>query len=168
MATAPKPAPADAATAPASGKAKKIIIAVVALLVVAGIGVAAGMHFLGADGKHKSAEKAEHIAPPIYVILEPLTVNLQPSDEGLEQYLQVSLTAQVGEKEHEEMLKLYMPQIRSRLLLLLSSKKAKEINTEDGKHKLSEEILQTIRKPYSEKGPAQRIMNIFFTSFVIQ
>jgi flagellar FliL protein len=167
MATAPKSnakaAAADAAPPAKSNKTLFIILAVVLVLVLGG--GAAAWFFMNSDKHH--AEKVEVAPPPIFVTLEPLTVNLQRGEEG-DQYLQTTLTAQFGEKEHEEMMKLYMPQIRSRLLLLLSSKKASEINTEEGKKKLTEEILATIRRPYSDKGPGQRIMNIHFTSFVIQ
>lgn len=166
MATAPKPNAKAATEATPPVKSKKTLFIIVGLVLVLVIGGGAGAWFFMNQDKHPS-EKVEVAPPPIFVTLEPLTVNLQRGEEG-DQYLQTTLTAQFGEKEHEEMMKLYMPQIRSRLLLLLSSKKASEINSEDGKKKLTEDILATIRRPYSDKGPGQRIMNIHFTSFVIQ
>jgi hypothetical protein len=49
-------------------------------------------------------------------------VNLQ--QETGDQYLQVAMTLQVQDGQTAEALKLYMPQVRSRLLMVLSSKKA--------------------------------------------
>jgi flagellar FliL protein len=171
MSTAKKASTNDDAAAgahPSNKRRNLIIIAVVAIL-CAGGGVGAGMHFFAPSDPSGPPKKVENTPPPIFVSLEPLTVNLQPEQEGSsDQYLQVTLTLQVGEREHEEMLKQYMPLVRSRLLLLLSSKKASEISTEDGKKKLSDDILKAIRKPYSDKGPEQRVMNVFFSTFVVQ
>ena len=152
------------ASVPEKGNKNLILVLLISLIVIV-VGGGAAWFFMG-DNKHP-AEKVEVAPTPIFVTLEALTVNLQRGEDG-DQYLQTTLTALVGDKEHEQMMKLYMPQLRSRLLLLLSSKKASEINSEEGKKKLTEEILATIRRPYSDKGPEQRIMNIFFTSFVIQ
>lgn len=153
-------------TAPVEKSNKTLVIALLGVLIVCVLGGGAAAWFFMSKDKHP-AEKVEVAPTPIFVTLEALTVNLQRGEDG-DQYLQTTLTAQVGDKEHEQMMKLYMPQIRSRLLLLLSTKKASEIDNEEGKKKLTEEILTTIRRPYSDKGPEQRIMNIFFTSFVIQ
>jgi len=98
--------------------------------------------------------------------MEPFTVNLQ--SEGGDQFLQITFTLQVGDAAQEEIIKAFMPQVRSRLLLLLSSKKASEISTVDGKKKLSEEIIAAVNQPFSPKGPPQNVVNVFFTSFVIQ
>lgn len=151
------------AAAPNSTK-KKVIIALAAIILAGGLG-GGGWYAMSANNSAKP--KVEIAITPIFVTFEPLTVNLKTGDNG-DEYLQVSLTAQVGEKEHEDMLKLYMPQIRSRLLHLLATKTAEELATDEGKNKLTKEILEKIREPYSDKGPGQRIMNIFFTSFVIQ
>ena len=98
--------------------------------------------------------------------MEPFTVNLQ-SENG-DQFLQVTLTLQVPDAVQEELLKSFMPQIRSRLLFLLSSKKAAEISSVEGKKKLSEEIITTVNQPFTPKGQPQTVSDVFFTSFVIQ
>jgi flagellar FliL protein len=82
--------------------------------------------------------------------------------------LQITLTAQVAKIDHQEMIKQHMPQIRSRLLFLLSSKKASEIATLSGKQTLTTEILAAIREPYAKNDPPQPIIQVLFTSFVIQ
>lgn len=105
--------------------------------------------------------------PPVFVVIDPFTVNLQ-SESGTDQFLQIAFTIQVKDEHQQDLVKLYMPQVRSRMLMLLSSKKASEINTVDGKKKLSEEIIAQIKQSFEPKGKAQSVSNVFFTSFVIQ
>ncbi|MGN6388860.1 MAG: flagellar basal body-associated protein FliL [Burkholderiaceae bacterium] len=166
----PKAGAANASDAPAAApaatsKKKLILILGAALLLVAGAG---GAWFM----MHKTADThvAEKPAPPkapVFVSLEPFTVNLQEG-EGGEQYLQTQFTLQVATPEQGELIKTFMPQVRSRLLLLLSSKKASDINTADGKKKLTEEIIAQVKQPFAPKGEPQDVSNVFFTSFVIQ
>jgi flagellar FliL protein len=98
--------------------------------------------------------------------MEPFTVNLQ-SENG-DQFLQVTLTLQVPDQVQEDLIKTFMPQVRSRLLFLLSSKKPSEITTVEGKKKLIDEIINTVNQPFTSRGPQQDVSNVFFTSFVIQ
>lgn len=114
----------------------------------------------------KSKQKSAKLGPPTYVTLEPFTVNLQ--QENGEQYLQVAFTLQVGGLEDSENIKNNMAKVRSRVLLLLSSKRASEINTPEGKQQLSQEILEQIKEPFDRRGPEQDVLEVLFTSFIIQ
>jgi flagellar FliL protein len=67
-----------------------------------------------------------------------------------------------------EIIKLHLPQVRSRLLLLLSSQKASDILTPDGKNNLAKEIIAQVNKPFEAKAAPQSVTGVFFTSFVIQ
>ena len=155
---------ADAA--PANSKKKMLVIIIMGVLVVALGGGAAFMFTRGGDdgGKEKKVEhKAEK---PEFVVIDPFTVNLQP--ENGEQYLQVQFTLQVGSPEQVELIKTNMARVRSRVLLLLSAKKASELTTVEGKRKLSEEIIAAVKLPFSEKAPPQDVSDVLFTSFIIQ
>lgn len=170
MAKAPaKPEPAGAAPAKKSKKMLFIIIGAVLVLASGGAGAWFFLHGGGEkdeNGNEKTAEKAKHSAPPVFALLEPFVVNLQP-EEG-ERYLQVAMTLQVKNDEQAELLKLHMPEVRSRLLLLLSSKKGSEISTSDGKKALSEEIVAQVKVPFGGRHEPQEVTSVFFTSFVIQ
>lgn len=175
MATAPKAAPKvvpieDGAPASGSGakKSKKNVL-LAALLVLALIGGAAAAYFLVGSEPATDAESVpapSPALPPVYLQMEQFTVNLQP--ELGEQYLQVALTLQVPHQAAADQIKLYMPLVRSRLLMLLSSKKASEINTMEGKQKLQEEILAQLREPFAPGLPETSVNGVFFTAFVIQ
>jgi flagellar FliL protein len=166
-----KPAAKGAEAAEAPKKSNKMLIIVilfgVLLLMVAG---GAGAYFLLA-GKSKNAPE-EHAATgesskaPVFVSIEPYVVNLQ--QENGDQFLQASLTLQVGDEGTAEAIKTFMPLVRSRLLIALSSKKASELLTVDGKKKLTEEIIATLNQPFTPNGKPQQINDVFYTSFVIQ
>jgi len=61
-----------------------------------------------------------------------------------------------------------MPEVRNRLLLLLSGKKPSEISTADGKQQLSTEITHEIKESLESESMKEEIIDVLFTSFVIQ
>lgn len=157
----PKATPAPA---PAKSKKKLIIIVAAAVLVLGGGGAGAAWYFMGSsDPAHKPAKKAEK---PEFVVLDSFTVNLQP--ENGEQYLQTGLTLQVSSLEQVELIKTNMARVRSRVLLLLSSKKASELSTTEGKGVLAKEIIAAVNQPFAEKEKPQEVRDVLFTSFIIQ
>jgi flagellar FliL protein len=105
--------------------------------------------------------------PPVFVALEPFTVNLQHEDAS-PQYLQVGLSLKVTESAIADAVKLHMPEIRNRVLLLLSGKKASEISTSEGKKTLSTELAREISQPLAGSIPPQGLDSVLFTSFVVQ
>lgn len=140
-----KPAAAPAkeeAAAPAPNKSKKLLIIIIAVLVLV-IAGGAGWYFTKgkapADHAAEQQAKVEPPKQPKFVTLEPFTVNLQ-REEG-DQYLQIGITLKILEPEWEEKIKAVLPEIRSKLLLLLSSKRASELSSGDGKKKLANEII---------------------------
>ena len=151
----------------AAAKPKKkswLLKIVIAVVVLAGGGVAAWY----AMEKPTTAQDAAVLQekPPVFVTLESFTVNLQPEDG--DQFLQVGLVLKVAESATVDAVKLQMPEIRNRILLLLTSKKASEISTVAGKQRLSAEIIDEARQSIASRKIQQEIISVFFTSFVIQ
>jgi flagellar FliL protein len=118
-------------------------------------------------GPTAKAVKSAPSTPPVFVTLEPFTVNLQHEDAS-PQYLQVGLVMKVADTAVVEAVKLRMPEIRNRVLLLLSAKKASEISTVEGKKTLSTELAREMGQPLAGSVPATGIDSVLFTSFVIQ
>ncbi|TFW32087.1 flagellar basal body-associated protein FliL [Massilia horti] len=147
---------------------KILIIAGVAVLALLAGGGGAAWFFMKDDDAApvKKERRTSRAAPPEYVTVEPFTVNLQP--ENGDQYLQVQFTLQVSSPEQVEVFKANMAQVRSRVLLLLSGKKASDINTVEGKRHLAGEILTALKEPFVEKGEQQDVTDVLFTSFIIQ
>ena len=135
MAKTGKAAPEEA-EAPAKPKSKRLLLAVVVVLVLGAIG-GAGWHFL--KGSKSEEPKPVVVVKPVFVALEPFTVNLQ-HEEG-DQFLQLGITLKVSGVDMEEKIKERLPEIRSRLLFLLSSKRPSELVPVEGKKKLAHEIV---------------------------
>lgn len=165
-------APPDAAAKPPSKK-MAMIGAIVAVLVLGGGGAGWFMMHKGGDETEESAKpakkkkKAKAHAAPVFAPLEVFTVNLLPDGEE-EHMLQVAITLEVMGQEQAELVKANMPKVRSRVLLLLSAKKASELITVEGKTKLSEEVLEAIKKPFVEHEEPQEVNEVMFTQFIIQ
>jgi flagellar FliL protein len=161
----PKATPA--ADAPAgSNKKKMMIIIIAAVLVLAGGGGGAAWFFLQAKQPSEHVKEVKKFGPPVFVSIDTFIVNLQ--SEGDDQFLQANLTLQVQNPDHVELIKLNMPKVRNRLLMLLSSKKPSEINTIEGKQQLAAEIIAQVNLPFNDKGPEQEVSDVMFTSFIIQ
>ncbi|MEO8599821.1 MAG: flagellar basal body-associated protein FliL, partial [bacterium] len=106
--------------------------------------------------------------PPVFLNIESFTVNLQSESEYGDQYLQIAFTLQVADADQVEIIKLNMPQVRNRILMLLSSKKSSEIASTEGKKQLSNQIVALLNQPFYPQSKPQEVTSVFFTSFIIQ
>ena len=122
-------------------KSKKMVLIIIGSVLVLGIAGGAGWYFTKGD-KHaeKSAKKiSKSSVEPKFIPLEPFTVNLQR--EAADQFLQIGITLKIIQPELEEQIKKNLPEIRSRLLILLSGKFPSELIDSKGKKKLANEII---------------------------
>lgn len=179
--------PAEAAPAAAPNKNGKyrliIIILVVALLALGGAGAWFFMAQGAGDGEEDSSVS---VGPPVFLPLDQFTVNLQSADE--QRFLQVSMTLKLAEQAVADAIAAQLPEVRSRVLLLLSSRKASELISLEGKTKLATDIAREIEIPITAENapkktsvkakdkakktkarPAQdRVLAVFFTHFIVQ
>ena len=160
MSAAPA-ATADAAP-PAKGGKKKLIIIIAAVLLLVLVGGGAAFMLLKKkpvdgeeDGGHATAEASEpapkakpkHDAkhPPVFLTLDPFTVNL--ADKESERYAQIAVTLEIEDAKVGEDIKVYMPAIRNNILMVLSHKTAAQLLTREGKEKLAQSILYASVRP---------------------
>lgn len=143
---------------PRSGK---VILAIMAGLVLLGGGAGGAAWYFShiQDG-------AATAKPPVFSNLDTFTVNLQ--SEYNDQHLQTNLTLKVADHAAVNLIKAHMPEVRNRILLVLSSKSAAQILTAEGKRKLASELASEINQPFSEANSIQPVESVLFTSFVIQ
>lgn len=174
--SAPPPPEADEAQPPKKKSKLWLIVGiVVGVLVLAG-GGALAWYLLrdkepapaaAAPGAPAAADKkAAEGKPPTFVTLDAFTVNLQ--QENGDHFLQTGIVVQVADAKAADAMKTYMPIIRSKLLLLLSSKMPSELASLDGKKKLVAEILAAVRESLPGTTPDRGIENAYIASFVIQ
>ncbi len=145
---------------PRSGKKTALVVA--ALVLVSAAGGAAWWFTRPAPGT-AHAEKPQPPAPPVFVELEPFTVNLAG-----DRVLQTSVSLQVAKAEDADQLKLYQPVVKSRMLMLLSSKSADALQAPQGKETLAAEMATVLRQPYVKGLTPPAIGGVFLTAFVIQ
>lgn len=179
----PAPAPAEGEAPKKKGKMMIIIIAAVVVLALAGGGA---FFFLSKKGgeegaaeqakKKPVAHKSEPGKPPTFVPLEPFTVNLQ--QEVGEQYLQAAVVLKVDDPHAGDQVKAYMPELRDRVLLLLSSKKASEISSGEGREALADDLKNEVNGILGTPGKVGKdgkrgeaegpVVKVLFTSFIVQ
>lgn len=167
-------APAEEAVAAApkkKSKLKLVLLVVLVLALLGGGGGAAWYFTLGTAGdkagdKAKAAAKEASHKPPVFVNLEPFTVNL--AAEGADRYLQTTIVLQMTDDKAADALKGYMPVIRNRFLLLLSSKKPSELETVEGKQKLVQELIAAAQAAIPGSSPERGVAGALFSTFVIQ
>jgi flagellar FliL protein len=165
MATSPSVALAPPAE-PRSSKLKIVIPVAVVVCALAGGG---GYYFMSQRSASASAAPA---APPpapekpIFVTLEPLTVNVQ--SEGRSRFLHVGMALKVRDEQAKGHVMEYMPEVRSRLLLLLSNRPPESLVTTEDKARLAEEIRLELSRPLGPGLPAQEIGSVSFNTFVVQ
>lgn len=190
---------AAGADAPKGGGKKKLIIILVAVLVlVLGGGGAALLllkkkaHADDEDGDATEAAAPAHAAkpgaPPVFVPLDPFTVNL--ADKEVDRFAQIGITLEVADAHFGDQLKAYMPAVRSNVLMVLSHKTSAELLTIEGKEKLAKEIMRESVRPMGieiddddeedsgdtakkkkkkkKKRVESPVTNVLFSTFIVQ
>ena len=155
---------ADVAEDAHAGKSKKKLFIIIGAVVVLLGGGGVGTWLLTQGSDKPGEEQFEPTKAPVFLPLETFTVNLQDGDR----YLQTDITLQVADEAQVDEFKLQMPRVRSRLLALLSSKHAENLITPEDKKKLVQEIMAQLNQPFYPKGKPQQVIDVLFTSFVIQ
>ncbi len=94
-------------------------------------------------------------------------MNLQREDTQ-PPYLQIGLSLKLTDDALAAPIKLHMPEIRSRILLLLMGKTASELATPEGKKVLAEQLAREIIQAVPDSTAATGLESVLFTSFLIQ
>ena len=102
---------------------------------------------------------------PVFVALDVFTVNLR-GEEG--QLLQVAITLQMSDEEDATKLRQFLPLVRSRLIMLLTSKRASDVLTVEGKNELAQQVAAEVSQPFFAGDYPLQIQNVMFTSFIVQ
>ncbi|MDD3353958.1 flagellar basal body-associated FliL family protein [Zoogloea sp.] len=190
MAKAPAQAEAAEGEAPAKGGKKKMIIIVIVAVLALAIGGGAAFMMMGHKKPAEDGEAEEEVSheppkikvdpskPPVFVPLEQFTVNLSP-EEG-EHFLQATMVLRVSDPKIGDSLKLYMPELKHRVIMLLSSKLPSELATADGREVLADEIKDEAndvlgytpnpkkknkRSRPEDDGP---VLAVLFNQFIVQ
>ena len=133
---------------------------------MAGLGGGYYYYFFFMQSKDGSPRKEVKVEPPIFMLLEPFTVNLQPGGRG--RFLHVAVTLKMGNAISQAQMTQYLPEVRSRVLSTLSNREAESLATPEDKARLSGEIMQSLSQPFGPNTPQQKISSVMFTTFMLQ
>ncbi|WP_432727127.1 flagellar basal body-associated protein FliL [Variovorax sp. W6] len=156
------------ATLPSPRRSPKLLIGiVVAVGLLAAAGAAAYVFLPRFMGAPATAE-AKPAAPekPIFVMLDPLTVNLQA--EGRSRFLQIGMALRVRDEQAKARIVEFMPELRSRLLVQLSNRPPESLVTPEDKARLAEEIRAALNAPLTPDTPELGVSSVSFNIFVVQ
>ncbi|MFY0476491.1 flagellar basal body-associated protein FliL [Achromobacter marplatensis] len=129
----------------------------------------------GQAGQGPQATPTTFVAPPagpvavpapIFVPIEAFTVTLQNADT--ERIMHVGLTLRVSDEQTRTRLEKYMPEVRSRILMVLSSQSPTGVQTQQGKTDMAAAIKQAVNRPFSPLPDGQYVTDVLFTAFVVQ
>lgn len=161
-------------------KSKLLIIIIIAVVALALVGGGAAYFLMkGGDKKAKKADDEEAAAdeeasasshgekhPPAYLRLETFTVNLS----GQDSYLQTEIQLLLSDPKMQEKVNAYMPEVRDRVIKLLSKRTAEELTAPDGdgKDKLAEDLRREVNEILGFKKKSQGVKKVLFVTFIIQ
>lgn len=198
-----KPEAGEGEAPPPKKKTKLLLFVIIGVLVIV-LGGAGAAFFLinkkapaadeeggedpALEHNAKKAKRENPDAPPVFVKLEPFTVKLQVEQQ--EAYIQATPELRVLDLPVGDRIKQYMPEIRHKVLLLMSGKKASDLATPQGVQKLSNEMRDSINviidgpkikvkgkgkpreevpaEPADRADPDDSVQAVLFTSFIIQ
>ncbi|EHG7614204.1 flagellar basal body-associated protein FliL [Citrobacter sedlakii] len=101
---------------------------------------------------------------PVFFALDTFTVNLGDADR----VLYIGVTLRLKDEATRARLNEYLPEVRSRLLLLFSRQDAAVLSTEDGKQKLIAAIKETLSPPLVAGQPKQDVTDVLYTAFILR
>ncbi|MCD0505979.1 flagellar basal body-associated FliL family protein [Bordetella petrii] len=106
------------------------------------------------------------VPAPIFIPLEAFTVTLNGQDS--ERILHVGVTLRAGDEQTRMRLEKYMPEVRSRVLMVLSEQSPAAVQTQQGKADLARAIVAAANRPFSPLPDGQQVSDALFTAFVVQ
>lgn len=148
--------------APANSKKLIIILVVLVVLLVAG-GAAAWVMLSSRNAGDEADEPAARTSqtaskapktPPTFLPMENMVVNL--ADPGGDRFAQVGITLELADSKTADLVKTYMPSIRSGVLMLVSQRTTDELLTREGKEQLAVDIRREVSRPLGYKVPKPR------------
>lgn len=103
---------------------------------------------------------------PLYMPLDTFTVSLMPNDEEADRVLYIGLTLRLNDEASRDVFKAFLPEIRSRLLVLLSQQSADILATNAGKTALTEQIKIELNKPFDQRSVT--VTDVLYNAFILR
>ncbi|MCU1715952.1 flagellar basal body-associated protein FliL [Pseudomonas sp. 5P_3.1_Bac2] len=170
----------DAAPAASAGEGKpagrmKLII-LIALAVIAAVGLSVGGTWFFLSKQHASSVEAapEAAAPAVPVKLPALYEELAPAfvvnfnQQGRARYMQVNVALMARDQAQLDALKVHMPVLRNRLVMLFSSADFAALMTPAGKEALRQQATASVQELAVKETGKPTVEQVLFTNIVLQ
>ena len=154
----------DKSTESAKPQKSRKLLFIATAVVAMGITAAAVVYFL--NGTHKTTDAIAPPADPIFITLEPFTVNMHADSKA--RFLHVGMTLKVADIKAQSELNRYLPEVRSRVLMVLSNRQSEALISAADKAQLATELMTALNRPLAANMPPQRISSVMFTTFMLQ
>lgn len=105
-------------------------------------------------------------AKPLFADLESFTVTLYGDTRNRILYAQISL--RLSDLESRQTIDDYMPEIRDRIISVLSSQDPEELRTARSHRALAQAVHSALSRPLSDPSRTLDIAEVLFTAFVVQ
>lgn len=147
-------------------KRKRSIWIPLLVLITLAACAAAGYSYWRMQQKPAADAKLEAPPPPapVFFALDTFTVNLGDADR----VLYVGITLRLKDDATRARLSEYLPEVRSRLLMLFSRQDAAQLATNEGKQNLANAIKETIATPLVPGQPKQEVTDVLYTAFILR
>ncbi|WP_252273104.1 flagellar basal body-associated protein FliL [Pseudomonas subflava] len=173
---APQPPAAEGGEKPGKGKLKLIILIVVVVLLAIGGSVGATLFFLGKDKGAEEEKPAEEGAsetaapvkqPALYEAIAPAFI-ANYKFQGRQRYMQVSVALMARDQAELDALKVHMPLIRNRLVMLFSGQDFAALMTPVGKEMLRSQATAVVQELAQKETGKTVVEQVLFTNIVLQ
>lgn len=167
-------------------KSKKMLFIIIAVVFFALLAGAGGAFYFINKKNHAALEedtvaeenlgnlkKQKAPSTPVFIVLDTFVVNLLPGENG-DQYLQLVLALELNDPSSEEKVKKMAPKIKNNVTLLLSSRKAQDLMSKEGKEELAQSLKDEINQIVMPMTKGKKIhieepvVSVLFNSFIIQ
>jgi flagellar protein FliL len=145
---------------------RKLLLAIAAACILVPLLGGAVFYVVRAAASQAPAAHAPEPQKPIFVPLEPLTMNLQ--SDGKKRFLHLGIALKVRDEKAQARVAEDLPELRSRLLLLLSNRDPETLATPQDKMKLAEEIRAELDRPMAAGASPHGLTGVVFNAFVVQ
>lgn len=137
-------------------------------MVTAVIAALAVVYFALPVFSDRQASEADVVveAPPVFLPLAPFTVNLE-SPRG-NRLLYIGVTFKLADEDASRLVQSRLPELKSRMLLLLSGQNPQELTSQSGKLALQTTLRDELSRPYSEGGQPLAITGVLYNDFIVQ
>ena len=152
-------------------KLKLIILGIVVLLLAIGGSVGATLFFLGKDRSATEAPPVEAAAPvrqpALYEDIAPAFI-ANYKYQGRQRYMQVNVALMARNQADLDALKVHMPLIRNRLVMLFSGQDFAALMTPVGKEMLRSQATTVVQELAQKETGKTVVEQVLFTNIVLQ